>query len=67
MKVIEITVTFFLLMGPLSSPYFHLHHWFAVSLFGMHFNFDVWWSRAVVAGAGDVISMELPCTDAIPS
>jgi hypothetical protein len=30
MKVIEITVTFFLLMGPLlTSPYFHLHHWFA--------------------------------------
>jgi hypothetical protein len=50
MKVIEITVTFFLLMGPLlTSPYFHLHHWFAGFFFGMHFNFDVWWSRAVMA------------------
>jgi hypothetical protein len=50
MKLIEITATFFLLMGPLlTSPYFHLHHWFAGFFFGMHFNFDVWWSRAVMA------------------
>lgn len=49
-KLIEITFTFFLLMGPLlTSPYFHLHHWFAGFFFGMHFNFDVWWSRAVMA------------------
>jgi hypothetical protein len=50
MKLMEITVTFFLLMGPLlTSPYFHLHHWFAGLFFGMHVNFDVWWSRAVMA------------------
>jgi hypothetical protein len=50
MKLIEIIATFFLLMGPLlTSPYFHLHHWFAGFFFGMHFNFDVWWSRAVMA------------------
>lgn len=32
-----------------SSKYFHLHHWFGGWLLGMHFNFDVWWSRAAMA------------------
>jgi hypothetical protein len=49
-KLTEIMLCFFLLMGPLlTSPYFHLHHWYAGLFFGMHFNFDVWWSRAVMA------------------
>ncbi|GAX10627.1 hypothetical protein FisN_14Lh134 [Fistulifera solaris] len=49
-KVIELllAVTVFLL-PLLSSPYFHFHHWFAGWLIGMHCNFDVWWSRAVMA------------------
>lgn len=32
-----------------SSPYFHLHHWFAGWWVGMHANFDTWWSRATLA------------------
>jgi hypothetical protein len=49
-KVIELllAVTVFLL-PLLSSPYFHFHHWFAGWLIGMHCNFDIWWSRAVMA------------------
>lgn len=39
----------FFLMPQLSSPYFHLHHWFAGWLLGMHCNFDTWWSRATMA------------------
>lgn len=39
----------FLLAPLVASPYFHFHHWFAGFLVGMHFNFDVWWSRAAMA------------------
>jgi hypothetical protein len=31
------------------SPYFHLHHWYAGWLVGMHLNLNAWWSRAVQA------------------
>ena len=31
------------------SPYFHLHHWYAGWLLGMHANIDVWWSRITMA------------------
>lgn len=49
-KLIEIAITFFLLLAPLmTSPYFHFHHWFAGLLVGMHFNFDTWWSRLAMA------------------
>ena len=39
----------FLLLPLVTSPYFHLHHWYAGLLVGMHCNFDVWWSRATMA------------------
>lgn len=39
----------FLLLPLVTSSYFHLHHWFAGFLVGMHLNFDVWWSRASMA------------------
>jgi len=39
----------FLLLPLVTSSFFHLHHWFAGLLVGMHFNFDVWWSRAAMA------------------
>ena len=50
MKMIEMTFCVCLfLVPPLSSPYFHFHHWFASWLLGMHLNFDVWWSRLCMA------------------
>lgn len=49
-KVIELLLAVTVFLVPLmTSPYFHLHHWFAGWLIGMHCNFDVWWSRAVMA------------------
>lgn len=49
-KVVELSMCAFFFLAPvMSSPYFHLHHWFAGWLLGMHANFDVWWSRAVMA------------------
>lgn len=49
-KVIELLLAVTIFLAPLlSSPYFHFHHWFAGWLIGMHCNFDVWWSRAVMA------------------
>ena len=39
----------FLLFPLITSSYFHLHHWFAGFLVGMHLNYDVWWSRAAMA------------------
>jgi hypothetical protein len=49
-KLIELGLAVALLLMPLlSSPYFHFHHWFAGWLVGMHFNFDVWWSRSAMA------------------
>ena len=49
-KVMEmgLTVIFFML-PPMTSPYFHFHHWFAGWLVGMHCNFDTWWSRLTMA------------------
>lgn len=49
-KFIELTLAAILLVVPLTfSPFFHFHHWFAGWLIGMHSNFDVWWSRSVMA------------------
>ena len=49
-KLVELSMcTFFFLAPVMSSRYFHLHHWFAGWLLGMHCNFDVWWSRVVMA------------------
>ncbi|KAL3927776.1 MAG: hypothetical protein SGBAC_012937 [Bacillariaceae sp.] len=39
----------FFLVPMLGSNYFHLHHWYAGWLIGMHCNFDRWWSRAAMA------------------
>jgi hypothetical protein len=50
MKLVELSICAFLFIAPLvPSPYFHLHHWFAGFLLGMHCNFNVWWSRAAMA------------------
>ena len=50
MKFIELILSvLFLLLPSASSPFMHLHHWFAGWLLGMHANFDVWWSRATLA------------------
>ena len=49
-KVMELLLAVTVFLAPLmTSPYFHFHHWFAGWLIGMHCNFDVWWSRAVMA------------------
>jgi hypothetical protein len=49
-KIMEILLCIFFFVAPLApSPYFHLHHWYAGWLLGMHCNFDVWWSRAAMA------------------
>ena len=50
MKVMELVLTVVLfLLPPMSSPYFHFHHWYAGWLVGMHCNFDTWWSRLTMA------------------
>lgn len=49
-KLVELSMCIFFFLAPvMSSRYFHLHHWFAGWLLGMHCNFDVWWSRAAMA------------------
>ncbi len=49
-KLVEASMCIFFFVAPvMTSPYFHFHHWFAGWLLGMHCNFDVWWSRAVMA------------------
>jgi hypothetical protein len=49
-KLIElIVVVLIFLIPPLTSDFFHFHHWFAGWVLGMHCNFDVWWSRATMA------------------
>lgn len=50
MKIVELSFCAFLFVVPASpSPYFHLHHWFAGWLIGMHCNLDAWWSQAAMA------------------
>ncbi|VEU42193.1 unnamed protein product [Pseudo-nitzschia multistriata] len=50
-KLAELLVCAGVFLAPVvSSPYFHLHHWFAGWLLGMHANLhDRWWSRATMA------------------
>ena len=49
-KILELVLAVILLFLPyVSSPYFHLHHWFAGWWVGMYANFDTWWSRATLA------------------
>lgn len=50
MKLMELALCIFFFVAPLvPSSYFHLHHWYAGWLLGMHANFDVWWSRFAMA------------------
>lgn len=50
LKLVELFFCYCFFLAPLvGSNYFHLHHWFAGWLIGMHCNFDVWWSRATMA------------------
>lgn len=52
MKLAELSACLFFFVSPvIPSAYFHMHHWFVGWLLGMHANFDVWWSRAVMAWA----------------
>jgi len=45
-----ILVLFFFLAAPMThGSYFHFHHWFAGFFLGMHCNFNIWWSRVVMA------------------
>jgi hypothetical protein len=44
--ILCLLVTFYPYLG---SPYFHLHHWYAGWLVGMHLNYNTWWSRACMA------------------
>ena len=49
-KLLELILCLAVFLGPyLPSKYLHLHHWYVGWLFGMHFNVDVWWSRAASA------------------
>jgi len=50
-KISEFLLCALFFVAPLApSPYFHLHHWYAGWLLGMHANFpDAWWSRAAMA------------------
>eukprot|EP00537_Pseudo-nitzschia_pungens_P015201 CAMPEP_0172408240 /NCGR_PEP_ID=MMETSP1061-20121228/75748_1 /TAXON_ID=37318 /ORGANISM="Pseudo-nitzschia pungens, Strain cf. pungens" /LENGTH=477 /DNA_ID=CAMNT_0013144361 /DNA_START=161 /DNA_END=1595 /DNA_ORIENTATION=- len=49
-KLTEMALTIFFFMLPMiTSEYFHLHHWYAGWLMGMHFNYNVWWSRLAMA------------------
>lgn len=49
-KLTELTLCVFFFLAPtITSNYFHMHHWFAGWLMGMHFNYDVWWSRLAMA------------------
>ena len=43
-------ITFFL-CPYISNPNFHLHHWYASWLFGMHSNLDTWWSDLTLSFA----------------
>jgi hypothetical protein len=50
MQLFELLLCGFFFLAPyVSSPYFHLHHWYVGWLVGMHFNVDTWWSRMVMA------------------
>ena len=50
MKLIEMALCIVFFMLPmLPSKYFHLHHWYAGFLLGMHCNMDIWWSRFAMA------------------
>ncbi|GKY96350.1 hypothetical protein MPSEU_000594700 [Mayamaea pseudoterrestris] len=49
-KLMELILCITLFLVPyLSSEYLHMHHWYLGWLIGMHFNVDVWWSRAAMA------------------
>jgi len=49
-KVVEVTLCVVLfLIPPMTSPYFHFHHWFAGWIIGMHCNLPVYWSSWTMA------------------
>jgi len=49
-KGVEIGVCLLVFLAPVASdPNFHLHHWFAGWLIGMHASYNKWWSRATQA------------------
>jgi len=42
-KLTEMALCIFFFIAPMiTSKYFHMHHWYAGWLMGMHFNYDVW-------------------------
>lgn len=49
-KTIELLLSIILFIAPMAgNPSFHLHHWFAAWLLGMHANSKDWWSRGTQA------------------
>lgn len=49
-KLAELGLCILFFIAPMiTSQYFHMHHWYAGWLMGMHFNYDVWWSRLAMA------------------
>ncbi|VEU42195.1 unnamed protein product [Pseudo-nitzschia multistriata] len=49
-KLTEMGLCILFFIAPMiTSNFFHMHHWYAGWLMGMHFNYDVWWSRLAMA------------------
>mmetsp|Transcript_4182 Transcript_4182/g.8682 ORF Transcript_4182/g.8682 Transcript_4182/m.8682 type:complete len:382 (-) Transcript_4182:806-1951(-) len=49
-KLTEVFLCIIFFMAPvITSNYFHMHHWYAGWLMGMHFNYNTWWSRLSMA------------------
>eukprot|EP00568_Trieres_chinensis_P012996 CAMPEP_0183299496 /NCGR_PEP_ID=MMETSP0160_2-20130417/6216_1 /TAXON_ID=2839 ORGANISM="Odontella Sinensis, Strain Grunow 1884" /NCGR_SAMPLE_ID=MMETSP0160_2 /ASSEMBLY_ACC=CAM_ASM_000250 /LENGTH=399 /DNA_ID=CAMNT_0025461751 /DNA_START=23 /DNA_END=1222 /DNA_ORIENTATION=+ len=49
-RLAEAILSVLVFIAPYAShPNFHLHHWYASWLIGMHFNADTWWSKMALA------------------
>ena len=49
-KLFELCITLLIWFVPyMSHPFFHLHHWYYAWLFGMHCNFNIWWSKLTMS------------------
>jgi hypothetical protein len=49
-KLSEMILCILFFIAPMiTSNYFHLHHWYAGWLLGMHCNYNTWWSKMTMA------------------
>jgi hypothetical protein len=49
-KITEMILCLLFFVAPMiTSNYFHLHHWYAGWLLGMHCNYNTWWSKMSMA------------------